>query len=265
MLWAMLDLSNCFLIPLFDRQLDLLFVFFFLLHQVLNLIINHGIFWIICVIATWFLCIPLSGKLLWVCATLEVSQLTLLFLFFQVYIKFLDISNNWSGVLRFGFTSNDPSNLRYSLPKYACPDLTSKPGYWAKALAERFAERGTVLYYYVNQMGDVYFGINGEEKGIFLSGVETRDPLWALFDVYGNSTGIELIDRRIPLNNSRRSVQGSQDSSPDVDAQLSSPFQSMCIQNTNQRPEGSENQSDSNALSRYHQAETGLTPLPFHR
>ncbi|KAK6638973.1 hypothetical protein RUM43_007243 [Polyplax serrata] len=183
----------------------------------------------------------------------------------MVYIKFLDISNNWSGVLRFGFTSNDPSNLRYSLPKYACPDLTSKPGYWAKALAERFAERGTVLYYYVNQMGDVYFGINGEEKGIFLSGVETRDPLWALFDVYGNSTGIELIDRRIPLNNSRRSVQGSQDSSPDVDAQLSSPFQSMCIQNANQRPEGSENQSDSNALSRYHQAETGLAPLPFHR
>lgn len=38
----------------------------------------------------------------------------------KVYIKFLEISDNWSGVLRFGFTSEDPSNLK-KVPKYACP------------------------------------------------------------------------------------------------------------------------------------------------
>ena len=39
----------------------------------------------------------------------------------QVCVKFLEVSNNWSGVIRFGFTCNDPNNLRYGLPKYACP------------------------------------------------------------------------------------------------------------------------------------------------
>ncbi|EEB18463.1 neuralized, putative [Pediculus humanus corporis] len=197
----------------------------------------------------------------------------------KVFIKFLEVSNNWSGVIRFGFTSNDPSNLRYCLPKYACPDLTSKPGYWAKALAERFAERDTVLYYYVTAMGDVYFGINGEEKGIFLSGVETRGPVWALFDVYGNSTGIELVDQRgSPMNNSirRNFSNGSGDVSPDVDSQLMPSLQSLSIQNANQRiiglglggvglGGGLDVHGNSSALTRYHQTGTELTPFPFHR
>lgn len=38
----------------------------------------------------------------------------------KVYIKFLEISDNWSGVIRFGFTSEDPTNVK-KVPKYACP------------------------------------------------------------------------------------------------------------------------------------------------
>ncbi|XP_058795420.1 protein neuralized isoform X2 [Phymastichus coffea] len=126
----------------------------------------------------------------------------------KVCVKFLEISNNWSGVIRFGFTSNDPVNLRNGLPRYACPDLTNKPGYWAKALAERFAERDTVLFYYVTSAGDVHFGVNGEEKGVFFSGVETRGPLWTVIDVYGNSTAIEFLDpNRQHFNNARRSAE----------------------------------------------------------
>jgi len=49
------------------------------------------------------------------------------------------------------------------------------------------------VYYYVNSAGDVHFGINGEEKGIFMSGVDTRGTLWALIDIYGNSTAIEFV------------------------------------------------------------------------
>ncbi|XP_011331886.1 protein neuralized isoform X3 [Ooceraea biroi] len=128
----------------------------------------------------------------------------------KVCVKFLEISDNWSGVIRFGFTSNDPINLRNGLPRYACPDLTNKPGYWAKALAERFAERDTVLFYYVTSAGDVHFGINGEEKGLFFSGVETRGPLWAIIDVYGNSTAIEFVDpNRQHFNNIRRGAEHS--------------------------------------------------------
>lgn len=38
----------------------------------------------------------------------------------KVYLKFLEISDNWSGVIRFGFTNEDPLNVK-KVPKYACP------------------------------------------------------------------------------------------------------------------------------------------------
>ena len=48
--------------------------------------------------------------------------------------------------------------------------------------------------------------INGEERGVFFGGVDTRSPLWALVDVYGNSTAIELLDSFAQLNNRVRIV-----------------------------------------------------------
>lgn len=107
-------------------------------------------------------------------------------------------------MLRFGFTSHDPATLIGVLPKYACPDFTNKPGHWAKALAERLCDRGSLLQYYVTSSGDVHFSIDGDDKGIFFSGVETRGPLWALLDVYGNCTGVKFVDSRNQLNNARR-------------------------------------------------------------
>ena len=53
-----------------------------------------------------------------------------------------------------------------------------------------------VIYYYVTSSGDVVFGVNGEDKGVFLSGVDTRRQLWGMVDVYGNSNVIELVDPR---------------------------------------------------------------------
>ncbi|XP_069363620.1 protein neuralized isoform X1 [Maniola hyperantus] len=124
----------------------------------------------------------------------------------KVCIRFVEISNSWSGVIRFGFTTHDPTSLAHALPKYACPDLTNKPGNWAKALGERFCEKDNILYYYVNSAGDVHFGINGEDKGLFFTGVDTRSPLWALVDVYGNCTAVQFADPRAP-NQVRRCTQ----------------------------------------------------------
>ncbi|KAG8266890.1 protein neuralized isoform X2 [Homalodisca vitripennis] len=181
----------------------------------------------------------------------------------KVYVKFLDVSNNWSGVIRFGFTCNDPSNLRHALPKYACPDLTNKAGYWAKALAERFCERDTVLFYYVTHAGDVHFGINGEEKGIFFSGVETRGQLWAMIDVYGNSTAIELLDARHQLNNSRRSLPvSSGDVSPDVDRLIMPSMAALSIQSSPRIEDVSEQVPPP---PRFQQPGAHFSPLPFHR
>uniref|UniRef100_A0A6P4EUR3 Protein neuralized n=1 Tax=Drosophila rhopaloa TaxID=1041015 RepID=A0A6P4EUR3_DRORH len=115
----------------------------------------------------------------------------------RICVKFAEISNNWNGGIRFGFTSNDPVTLEGTLPKYACPDLTNRPGFWAKALHEQYCEKDNILYYYVNGAGDVIYGINNEEKGVILSGIDTRSLLWTVIDIYGNCTGIEFLDSRI--------------------------------------------------------------------
>lgn len=119
----------------------------------------------------------------------------------RVVLRITELSNGWSGALRLGFTSHDPVTLQGSLPKYACPDLTNRPGNWAKALGERYATEGTLLHYYASNTGEVFFGINGEEKGLFLNGVDTRGPLWALIDIYGNTTAIEMVEDELVLNN----------------------------------------------------------------
>lgn len=182
---------------------------------------------------------------------------------FQICVKFLEISNNWSGVIRFGFTYNDPTGLRYGLPKYACPDLTNKPGYWAKALPERFCSQSTVLFYYVTSTGDVHFGINGEEKGIFFSGVETRGPLWTLIDVYGNSTAIEFLDIRHQLNNSRRNIATSNNncdgSSEEPVDRIIYPMQQIQIQSRDNSEEMIL------PLLRYQQPHSTFNPMMLHR
>lgn len=124
----------------------------------------------------------------------------------KIYIKFTDISSNWSGALRFGFTSHDPASYAKNggLPKYVCPDLTNRPGHWAKALGERLAQTDSILCYYVTSDGSVHYSINGEDKGVFFSGVQTSsNQLWALIDIYGNTTGIEFVDPRAQISNQR--------------------------------------------------------------
>jgi protein neuralized len=88
--------------------------------------------------------------------------------------------------------------------------LTSKPGYWAKAVSEAYISKGTVIHYYVAGNGDVHFGANGHDLGMFFSGIDTRQPLWAMIDLYGNCTSLEMVDSRSSLNNfSLNSSSGS--------------------------------------------------------
>ncbi|XP_014768780.1 protein neuralized isoform X2 [Octopus bimaculoides] len=111
----------------------------------------------------------------------------------RVYIRFVETCASWSGVLRFGFTNIDPATFSNAeLPRYACPDLTSMSGNWAKALGERYAECTNLLFFYITRNGDVRYGVNGVEKGVFFSGVSTAGPLWALLDIYGNTVSVEF-------------------------------------------------------------------------
>lgn len=136
----------------------------------------------------------------------------------RVCVRFAEISNNWSGVIRFGFTCMDPASLEGTLPKYACPDLTNKPGFWGKALHERFCQRDNVLFYYVSTSGEVHYGINGVEKGLFITDVDTRGPLWSMIDIYGNSTVCEFLDSRTYMCNNIQPLQRQQ-SAPSLPSQ----------------------------------------------
>lgn len=124
-----------------------------------------------------------------------------------VHIRFAEVSTSWSGAVRFGFTSHDPATLgRESLPRYACPDLTNRPGYWAKALPERLARFGSVLSFRYSLAGDVLFAVDGEEKGVFFTGINTKSLLWALIDIYGNTTCVEFVGKHTSCDHVRYTV-----------------------------------------------------------
>ena len=131
----------------------------------------------------------------------------------RVFIKFSDISSNWSGALRFGFTTINPSSFRTNsnLPKYVCPDMTNQEPEtsWAKALPERLASPDAILSFHFTTSGRcslVHFAINGEEKGTFPIGIKDKsENVWALIDIYGNTTSIELVDPRISIHNNLHS------------------------------------------------------------
>ncbi|XP_033122988.1 protein neuralized-like [Anneissia japonica] len=111
----------------------------------------------------------------------------------EVNMELVHSTSSWSGVLRFGFTQQNPARIALGgLPRYACPDLTVKLGYWAKALRENYAGNGNLLTFYCNEYGEVYFKMDNATYQLFFSDVDISSPLWALVDVYGNTTGVRL-------------------------------------------------------------------------
>jgi protein neuralized len=184
----------------------------------------------------------------------------------RVCVRFLEISNNWSGVIRFGFTCMDPASLEGQIPKYACPDLTNKPGFWGKALHERFCIRDYVLFYYVTSSGEVHYGINGEEKGLFITDVDTRGPLWAMIDIYGNSTACEFIDSRTYMcSNAQSNRRQMTEPLPAIPTQdiydINERIQSVSINSANRRQTM---HSSNNLINQTAVVVGGYQPMQFH-
>lgn len=115
-------------------------------------------------------------------------------LYEQVRLRLSGVHSGWSGALRFGFTSLDPSELASSdIPKYACPDLVARPGYWAKALPERLAARDNVLAFWADRHGRVFYTVNDGEPVLFHCGLSAARPLWAIIDIYGITQEVTLL------------------------------------------------------------------------
>ncbi|CAF0897108.1 unnamed protein product [Adineta steineri] len=133
----------------------------------------------------------------------------------KVYVRLLNKSVQWTGFLRLGVTTCDPNTHRTSssLPRHACPDLTCRPGYWAKCVPENcFDVTNKLTYFYVDENGELFLNTPTGEISL-LTGIVVQEPLWALLDIYGNCISIELVDdlqqRPVPLNDRFRNINAT--------------------------------------------------------
>ena len=44
--------------------------------------------------------------------------------------------------------------------------------------------------------------VDGHDKGVFLTGIDSRTPLWVMVDIYGNTTGVQFIGKSLGSSSS---------------------------------------------------------------
>ncbi|TRY93679.1 hypothetical protein DNTS_029391 [Danionella cerebrum] len=116
----------------------------------------------------------------------------------QVRLKITKTQGCWNGALRMGFSLVNPSEINPAwLPRFACPDLVSERGFWARALPEKHCEEGNVLSFWLDNTGRVFYSVNGGSPVFFFSGVPASEPVWAVIDIYGLTCGVHLLDSRM--------------------------------------------------------------------
>lgn len=111
----------------------------------------------------------------------------------RVVTQVLATENMYIGSLAFGLTSCDPASLDTdSLPEDS-DMLLDRPEYWvvSKDVANT-PDVGDELSFSVNGDGTVEFSKNGAIPSIFMH-VDSSVPLWAFWDVYGNTQRLRMV------------------------------------------------------------------------
>lgn len=111
----------------------------------------------------------------------------------RIRLKIGKVCSGWSGLLRLGFTWHDPRTLAGSLPDTVSQFPASAAGHWAGPVGANYAVEGTLVEYQVCGNGDVLLTIDGKDTGVLLKGVDTRSLLWAMVDIYGSTTAIQIV------------------------------------------------------------------------
>ncbi|KTF78067.1 hypothetical protein cypCar_00032938 [Cyprinus carpio] len=116
----------------------------------------------------------------------------------QVRLKITKRQGCWNGALRVGFSTVDPSDLSSAwLPQFTCPDLVSERGFWARALPEEQCEEGTILSFWLDNTGRVFYRVNSGPPIFFFGGVPAGELVWAIIDIYGLTRGVQLLDSKM--------------------------------------------------------------------
>ncbi|XP_078610280.1 uncharacterized protein LOC144881242 [Branchiostoma floridae x Branchiostoma japonicum] len=113
----------------------------------------------------------------------------------NIHLKIVE-SKKFRGSMRIGFTSNNPEDMSVeSLPAHSYPEV--QQGFWIKPLHDKLAQQGYVVTYMVDSSGDVFYSINGEEKGLFFSGVDVSCRLWAAVDIHGSTIAVQFANDQV--------------------------------------------------------------------
>ncbi|MFT7813477.1 E3 ubiquitin-protein ligase NEURL3-like [Arapaima gigas] len=100
-------------------------------------------------------------------------------------------AEHWHGALRVGFAAVRPTCR--PLPPFAIPDLTSKPGYWAQLVPAVHASLGSELQFWATERGRLMLEVSGGAQICLLEGMDVGGPLWAMIDVYGQTSAVLLL------------------------------------------------------------------------
>ncbi|XP_013420757.1 protein neuralized isoform X2 [Lingula anatina] len=111
----------------------------------------------------------------------------------KIVIQILGIDRTYVGGLAFGLTACDPSALTPSELPDDSDLLLDRPEYWVvnKDVCS-LAELGDELSFTMSSEGEVYYGRNGRHIAVLMH-VDKTLPLWAFFDVYGNTQKIKML------------------------------------------------------------------------
>ena len=112
----------------------------------------------------------------------------------QIHIEISDATVSWKGAIRIGFTSFNPAEMnKRQIPTDMSPGLTTRPGYWAIELTQTFAKKGNVLSFYVTPAGGVTYAMSGIQETVNFSDFDPNLPVWAMIDIYGNTTSVKIV------------------------------------------------------------------------
>ncbi|KAK0141994.1 E3 ubiquitin-protein ligase NEURL1 [Merluccius polli] len=117
----------------------------------------------------------------------------------RIHIRVERCDQHWQGALRVGFTARPPALFAHD-PTILTADPgvpNAERGYWVCVPPTCHSWPGAELCFWVNSRGVFkYRGPDGVKRELF-DGVNVRQPLWALIEVYGQTRAVRLLGSEI--------------------------------------------------------------------
>ncbi|CAL8321610.1 unnamed protein product [Lota lota] len=113
----------------------------------------------------------------------------------RIRIRVERCDQHWHGALRVGFTARPPSMFARDTKLLIVNPDGPRAGLdcWARELPTSHSRPGAELCFWVNSRGVfMYKGPDHVKRELF-DGVDVRQPLWAVVDVYGQTRAVRLL------------------------------------------------------------------------